>query len=378
MTSWASIFRPSILKLSAYSSARSLTQKPGIRPSQYMDANELAVAPDLSTNLAWENTLNRYPSPQPVKLLEAFSQTYQVPLKNILVTRGSDEAIDILTRAVCEAKTVDNLNNDSILIMPPTYGMYEVSADIQNTEIVKVPLLLKGNEWSLDLEKIKLSLDDEKSKVKIVYVCSPNNPTGTVFHQKQIIALLESLPKHTLLVLDQAYFEFTNDDNSVELLNNYPQLVILRTLSKAWGLAGLRCGVLLGNEELVSVLQKVRAPYPIPTPVAELALMALTPSGQQAMRERVDEVIEERENLKAQLLQLPQTVRIFPSDTNFLLVEFTNTSLVMNAAAQNGIVLRDRSSQISNCVRITIGNKEENRKLLNCLQKMTSQQMSSL
>ncbi|MBY0386233.1 histidinol-phosphate transaminase, partial [bacterium] len=373
-----SVFRPSILKLTAYSSARSLTQNTGTLPSQYMDANELAVTPTLSTNLAWENTLNRYPSPQPIKLLEAFSQTYQVPLKNILITRGSDEAIDILTRAVCEAKTIDNINNDTILIMPPTYGMYEVSADIQNTAVVKVPLLLKDDEWSLDLENIKLNLDDEKSKVKIVYVCSPNNPTGTVFHKKQIIELLESLPKHTLLVLDQAYFEFTNDDKSVELLNNYPQLVILRTLSKAWGLAGLRCGVLLGNDELVSVLQKVRAPYPTPTPVAELALMALTPSGQQAMRERVSEVIEERENLKAQLLQLPQTVRIYPSATNFLLVEFTNTSLVMSTAAKNGIVLRDRSSQISNCVRITIGSKEENIKLLNCLQKMNPQQMSSL
>ncbi len=369
--SWETIFRPSIFKLSAYSSARSITQSIGIIPSQYMDANEFPMAPSLETGMAWENTLHRYPSPQPTKLLAAFSQIYQVPSKNILITRGSDEAIDVLTRAVCDS--VD----EAILITPPTYGMYEVSADIQNTAVIKVSLLCKENEWSLDLEKIKFKLTDPKTKIKMVYICSPNNPTGTVFEQKEIISLLEILPSHTLLVLDQAYFEFAPDDQSVDLLQRYPQLVILRTLSKAWGLAGLRCGVLLGNEELVSVLQKVRAPYPIPTPVAELALTALTPQGQQMMRSRVAEIIQERENLKQQLLQLPQTRRVFPSETNFLLVEFNDASLVMSQSAMQGIVLRDRSSQIANCVRITVGSKDENQKLLQCLQTIQHQPTSS-
>lgn len=369
--SWDKIFRASILKLTAYSSARSIAKKSLAEATQFMDANERPLAPSLTTGMPWETTLNRYPAPQPLELLTAFSNLYGVPAKNILITRGSDEAIDVLTRAVCEPVS-STTKNDAILITPPTYGMYEVSADIQNTAVEKVPLLLKDNQWSLDLDAIKTKLTGATTQIKIVYICSPNNPTGTAFSKNQIHSLLETLPAQTLLVLDEAYIEFSSETSPIEWLSQFPQLVILRTLSKAWGLAGLRCGTLIGNEELVELLQKVRAPYPIPTPIAELALQALRGEGESLMRKNVAEIIQERENLKQELLKLPQTVCVYPSETNFLLVEFNDAGLVMKLSGDHGIVLRDRSGQVANCVRITVGTKDENKNLLTSLQKMSS------
>ncbi len=372
------VVRPSILKLKAYSSARSLNSD--LKNAVYLDANESATAAELETGLAWEKTLNRYPRPQPEALLQKFSDIYNVDKNKILITRGSDEAIDILTRATCEPKT------DSILIMPPTYGMYEVSADIQNSLTIEAPLVFKSTKssmndtavdlntksdmnWVLDLDLIKNKIQNVKN-LKIIYICSPNNPTGTVFSKEDIKKVLSFLSTSTLLVIDQAYCEFSPEASVIELLNDYPQLVILRTISKAWGLAGLRLGTLLGHPDLISVLQKVRAPYPIPAPVIELAMVALSHAGFEEMQTRVEKTIKAREKLKSELLKLNSVVQIYPSSTNFLLVEFNNVSEVMDSMRVEKIILRDRSRQIKNTIRITVGTIAENEQVIQCLKNL--------
>jgi histidinol-phosphate aminotransferase len=407
MISLKDIIRPSILKLKAYSSARSLTNKystpDSSTPTVYLDANESSMAPNLETNLDWESTLNRYPQPQPESLVQRFSEIYNVDTNKILITRGSDEAIDILTRAVCEP------NKDSILIMPPTYGMYEVSADIQNVTTIEVPLILKSlaqtnkasnskynkNQftknstdninnidcvtpdttdnktiltWEIDLASTQQIFKTEKN-LKIAYICSPNNPTGTVFSKADIIEILKALPNQTLLVVDEAYCEFSPEGSVSDLLVKYPQLVVLRTLSKAWGLAGLRMGVLLGHPELISILQKVRAPYPLPTPVIQMAHTALSKKGYEEMQSRVKSSIQNREFLKSELQNLEDVVQIYPSETNFLLIEFKDVQKIMNAMLSENIILRDRSTQIPNTIRITVGSKAENELLISSLKK---------
>lgn len=390
------IIRPSILKLKAYSSARSLTNssltnnshtnkslsknllttnenKPSaFNPTLeslslkkgsnndlnyntiYLDANENFNAPDLFNVLPWESDLNRYPSPQPDLILKRFSEIYNVNPENILITRGSDEAIDILTRSVIEP------NQDQILIQTPTYGMYQVSNDIQNGITLNVPLKFDGQTWTMDFENIEKTL--KNNKVKIFYICNPNNPTGTLFSAEDIQKCLNLLPSSTLLVLDQAYIEFAENTYV-----KHKQLVILRTLSKSWGLAGLRLGCLIADPELIKILKKVIAPYPIPTAVAEFAIKALSEQNFEVMKEKVKKIIQSRNNLKNELLTFKCVKKIFPSSTNFLLIEFANSEIVMKQTNLRNIIIRDRSNVVPNCIRITVGSDEENQKLLQCL-----------
>lgn len=390
------IIRPSILKLKAYSSARSITNKSltnksltnnssthtslsknekktsafspysenvSLKKSSndefnyntiYLDANENFKAPDLFKVLPWESDLNRYPSPQPDLILKRFSEIYNVNPENILITRGSDEAIDILTRSVIEPK------QDQIIIQTPTYGMYQVSNDIQNGTTLDVPLKFDGTTWTIDFENIEKTL--KNNKVKILYICNPNNPTGTLFSTSDIQKCLNLLPSSTLLVLDQAYIEFAEDQDL-----KHKQLVILRTLSKSWGLAGLRLGCLIADPELINILKKVIAPYPIPTAVTEFAIQALNETNFEKMKKKVKSIIESRENLKNSLLTFKCVKNIFPSSTNFLLIEFINSEFVMKQTNLRKIIIRDRSSVVPNCIRITVGSEEENQKLLQCL-----------
>lgn len=394
MISLNEILRPSILKLKAYSSARSLTKdletqnNKGMtnsvennikntsslsHPSHlkiFFDANENFQAPAIDTedsisSLAhpnsWESKLNRYPNPQPPKLLDRFSELYQVHQNQILITRGSDEAIDILSRAVLEPK------EDSIVIQSPTYGMYQVSAEIQNAKIIDVPLIFKDHTWVINFENLSDAISNHS--VKIIYICSPNNPTGTLFSNEDIERCIDLLKPKTLLVLDQAYIEFTNSILSQKILN-HPQVVILRTLSKAWGLAGLRLGCLIAHPDLILVLQKVLAPYPIPTAVSEIVQKKIDKTNEVVMKKNVNEIIELRERLKVDLLNLKCVEHVFSSSTNFLLVKFKDAKKTMDYTLKNNLVLRDRSSTIQNCIRITVGSKLENAKLIQVLTEM--------
>jgi histidinol-phosphate aminotransferase len=348
MSLFEKLARPSIVKLRAYRSARSIATEAKV----FLDANEAPGASDFG--------LNRYPKPQPAELVERFAQIYGVATNKILIGRGSDEAIDILTRAFCEPA------KDAVMITPPTYGMYEVSADIQNARVLTVPLRLDDGQWKLNIEAMIARADE----AKLIYVCSPNNPTGTAFAPDQIRELCLGA-KNSLVVVDEAYGEFAAEFSCIPLMEEFPRLVVLRTLSKAWALAGLRCGVALGHPELIALLQKVRAPYPLPKPVVDLALEALSPQGGGAMQNRVHDLVRERERLAKAFTNMPSVETVFPSHANFLLIRFKNEAAVMTASREAGIILRSRTSEpgLENCVRITIGTVEENDLLLSTLQR---------
>lgn len=347
--------RPAILKLRAYQSARSLATEARV----FLDANE-------APNAGAEAGRNRYPLPQPRSLVETFAKLYGVEANQIVIGRGSDEAIDLLTRTFCEAGT------DEILITPPTYGMYEVAAHTQGAAVAEVPLERNGVEWKINVAGIARQVAASDFKTKIVYICSPNNPTGNAFPLAEIRAVCEAVAGRALVVVDEAYGEFAPEFSAVPLLHEFPNVVILRTLSKAWGLAGLRCGVALAHPDLISLLHKVRAPYPLPQPVIEEASRALSSDGQKAMRDRVNQLVNERERLARNFRELASVEAIFPSQGNFLLVQFRDAAAAMNLCKQAGILLRNRDSELGlkGCVRITVGSKEENDLLLNTLRSL--------
>ena len=343
-----SLLRPEILALSPYSSARKESSGGRI----WLDANENPLTPSTGKPL-----LNRYPEPQPADLIARLAAYYAVAENNILVTRGSDEGIDLLLRAFCRA------GQDAILITPPTYGMYAVSAAIQNARVVAVPLLADKN-FALNPEAVLAAITPS---VKLVFLCSPNNPTGALLARRDVLQLVQELLSKAVVVVDEAYLEFAGTPSLTQELAGNPNLVVLRTLSKAFGLAGIRCGV-----TLISVLQKIIAPYPVPTPVLEAALAAITTDGITAAQRSVQGLIAERIRVTARLATLPCVRRLWPSDSNFILFEVTDSARVMSATRAVGVVLRDRSRDYSltNCVRMTMGTPDENNAALEAIARV--------
>lgn len=348
-----SLLRPEILALAPYSSARKESSGGRI----WLDANENPLTPSAGKPL-----LNRYPEPQPAELIAQLAAYYAVAENNILVTRGSDEGIDLLLRAFCRA------GQDAILITPPTYGMYAVSAAIQNARIVTVPLLAEKN-FSLDPTAVLAALTPS---VKLVFLCSPNNPTGALLARDEVVRLVQALLGKAIVVVDEAYLEFAGSRSLTPELVGNPNLVILRTLSKAFGLAGIRCGVTIASPALIGVLQKIIAPYPVPTPVLQAALVAMTAEGLTAARRSVQSLIAERIRVAARLATLPGVRRLWPSDSNFILFEVTDSARVMSATRAVGVILRDRSRDygLTNCVRMTMGTPEENNAALEVIARV--------
>jgi len=348
-----SLLRPEILALAPYSSARKESSGGRI----WLDANENPLTPSAGKPL-----LNRYPEPQPAELIAQLAAYYAVAENNILVTRGSDEGIDLLLRAFCRA------GQDAILITPPTYGMYAVSAAIQNARVVTVPLLAEKN-FSLDPTAVLAAITPS---VKLVFLCSPNNPTGALLARDEVVRLVQALLGKAIVVVDEAYLEFAGSPSLTRELAGNPNLVILRTLSKAFGLAGIRCGVTIASPALIGVLQKIIAPYPVPTPVLQAALAAMTAEGLTAARRSGQSLIAERIRVAARLATLPCVRRLWPSDSNFILFEVTDSARVMSATRAVGVVLRDRSRDygLTNCVRMTIGTPEENNAALEVIARV--------
>jgi histidinol-phosphate aminotransferase len=353
-----SLIRPEILALTPYSSARKEAKASHeLAQMVWLDANENPETPVTHGTL-----LNRYPEPQPPDLLAQLSSYYAVAAETILVTRGSDEGIDLLLRAFCRA------GQDSILITPPTYGMYAVSAAIQNARVVTVPLIAKNN-FSLDAGGV---LAAAVPAVKLVFLCSPNNPTGALLDRTEVLRLTKALLGRAVIVVDEAYLEFAGTRSLTEELGANPNLVVLRTLSKAFGLAGVRCGVTIASPALIGVLQKIIAPYPVPTPVRQAALFALSAHGLAAARDSVQGLVAERKRLAAALAALPAVRRVWPSDSNFLLFEVIDSARVMSATRAAGVVLRDRSRDhgLANCVRMTMGTPGENNAALEIITRV--------
>jgi histidinol-phosphate aminotransferase len=341
--------RPAVREMRPYSSARSLSTEGSV----FLDANENP----------WGD-YNRYPEPQPERLRRQLAELYGVSADQLFLGGGADDAIDSLIRTFCEA------GKDQILIAPPTYGVYEVAARIQGARIKEVPQVAeRGFEPSP-----AAILDAWEPGVKLVFLCSPNNPTGNWIPTATLEAIARGLGGRSLLVIDEAYIEFSGQPSFCHRLGEYPNVVVLRTLSKAWALAGARCGVAIGRREIIGLLQKVRAPYPIGTPSVTAALAALTPEGRSLARSRTRALVLERENLREALGLLPFVERVYPSDANFLLIKVRSAERVMAICRKRGIVLRDRSQDygLRDCIRISIGSPEENQLLLQVLREVSA------
>jgi len=341
--------RPEIRALQPYSSAR--MEASGGRVM--LNANESAWAPFGDDSLE----CNRYPDPQPAALVDALARLYDVRSSQVLVGRGSDEAIDLLVRAFCRA------GEDAIAIQPPTFGMYAVSANIQNAGIVSVPL---GADFTLDVDALLASITPA---VKLVFVCTPNNPSGQSVSLRDVERLASALTNRALLVVDEAYIEFAEAPSAATLLDRFDNLAVLRTLSKAWALAGARIGTLLASEDIIGLLRRILAPYPLPRPCVALALNALSEAGQAAARSHIAIVRGERERMRAALSGVSGVREVLPSDANFLAVRFDDANAAYQRLLAAGIVVRDirRYAQLGDALRITIGSPEENDRVLHIL-----------
>jgi histidinol-phosphate aminotransferase len=338
------LIRENVKKLIPYSSARDDFKG---EAKIFLDANENSLGSPLHK---W---YNRYPDPHQLKVKEKLSGIKRIAIENIFLGNGSDECIDILQRAFCEP-AIDNL-----IICPPTYGMYEVCANINNVQVKKVKLT---PNFQLDLEAIEKAIEDH---TKIIFLCSPNNPTGNSLHHEDIEAILNNY--FGLVVIDEAYINFSRKKSFSTELNEYPNLVVMQTLSKAWGLAALRVGITLASKEIIDVMNKIKPPYNINQASQELALQALDEVAQ--VNDMIVEIVKERENLAEALVNLSFVEKVHPTDANFLLVKMENPLDVYKKLLQQGIVVRDRSKVelCEGCLRITIGTPEENKTLLYAL-----------
>ncbi|MBI3500667.1 MAG: histidinol-phosphate transaminase [Bacteroidetes bacterium] len=338
------IIRENIKKLIPYSSARNEFKG---EANIFLDANENAYGSPLEQNF------NRYPDPLQLKLKEKISKVKGVPAKNIFLGNGSDEVIDILYRAFC------NPAKDNAILCPPTYGMFEVSANINDVEVRKVQLTA---EFQLNAEGISENVDEN---TKLIFLCSPNNPTGNSLDREDIEFILNNFSG--IVVIDEAYINFSKQKSFTLELNEYPNLVVMQTLSKAWGMAGLRIGMAFASEEIISVFNKIKPPYNINEASQQLAIKAL--DNIEQVNNWIKEIVSEREKLVKSLADFSFVKKIFPSDANFLLVKTTEPKKIYNYLVGQGIIIRDRSniSLCEGCLRITVGTKEENKKLIQAL-----------
>lgn len=340
--------RPEILALQPYSSAR---MESGAAATM-LNANE---SPWPASRTA---PLHRYPDPQPAKLRAALAGLYAVAPDNVLIGRGSDEAIDLLVRAFCRPGC------DAIAIAPPTFGMYAVAARIQGADVIEAPL---APGFVADAKALLAAITPD---TKLVFVCSPNNPTGGLVPLPVLAHLAQALRDRAVLVVDEAYIEFADGAASATtLLARHDNVTVLRTLSKAHALAGARVGALIAAAPLVALLRRIQAPYPLPIPSVEAALSALSVSALAETDLRVASICRERERLARALAVLPEVLAVFDSAANFLCVRFADARKAWRRLAGDGIVVRDvgRYPQLADCLRITIGAPEENAALLGAL-----------
>ncbi len=324
-----SLVRPNIWALKPYSSARDeFTGDEGI----FLDANENPFG-----------RKNRYPDPHQRLLKKALSELRHIPVENIFIGNGSDEVIDLVYRIFCEPA------HDRVILCPPTYGMYEVSANIHNVAVIRVPLT---DDFELNIDEI-LSHD-----ARCLFVCSPNNPSGN--RLKNVERLLEEF--RGIVVVDEAYIDFCDDKSFTELLPRYPNLIVMQTFSKAWALASARVGIAYAGAGIIALMDKTKPPYNVSAFNQEEALKALSKPAKHAYR--VNLILQERALLEKELAQLPMVRRVYPSDANFLLVEVDDADKLYNHLVYRKVIVRNRSSVVRNCLRITVGTPKENRMLL--------------
>jgi histidinol-phosphate aminotransferase len=328
-----SIVRPNIWELMPYSSARDeFTGNEGV----FLDANENPFG-----------DRNRYPDPHQRELKKALSSRNNIPVDNIFIGNGSDEVIDLVYRIFCEP------SRDSVIICPPTYGMYEVSANINNVNIIRIPL---DDEFELNTDLILAE------SAKCIFICSPNNPTGN--NLKNIKEILDQF--NGIVVVDEAYIDFSDSEGFMSTIDKYPNLIVMQTFSKAWALAKARVGVAYSNSDIIALMDKTKPPYNVSGFNQQEAINALLEP--KKFEQRVDIILEQRNLLEKELYKLPFVKHIYPSDANFLLVKMSEASEIYKYLVSNKVIVRNRDTVIPGCIRITVGSPEENSRLIEVLQ----------
>lgn len=347
--------RENIKNLRPYSTARDEYKG---QASVFLDANENSFGSPLpqETEGKYYKDYNRYPDPLQLDLKDAISKIKGVPIENTFLGNGSDEAIDLLFRAFCEPA------KDNVIILPPTYGMYEVSAGINNVEVRKVNLL---PNFQLDLDGIAGAIDEN---TKLIFICSPNNPTGNSIVRTDIETVLANFKG--LVIIDEAYINYAKQRSFIKELTEYPNLVVLQTFSKAWGLAALRLGMAFAARPVIDIFNKVKPPYNINQATQDIALKAL--ENIEKVNDWIKITVDERKKLSSDLAALPNVKKVFPSDANFILAEVDDALNTYNTLVNQGIIVRDRSkvTLCEGCLRITIGTPEENKTLLEALKNI--------
>ncbi len=354
------LIRPHYADMAGYVSAGMNSGKN--EPLVLMNANENHfVLPELEG-------YNFYPEPQPPKLLERMGQAYGVKPSQIVATRGADEALSLLTKVFCEP------HEDAIVIHGPTFGMYAVNANAAPVKIIDVPLIKKDNDFSLDVEGIIHAALNKNNKVKMMYLCNPNNPTGTVFPKADILKIINAVKDDCIVILDEAYAECSKAGSMVKELQTYPNLLILRTLSKAYSLAGVRIGACLCDDEdfILFMQQKIMDAYPLPRPSIEAAMIALAPENAAQIKENIQKSLVERDRLKEYFENSNLVSKVYASDANFLLVEIIpdiKASDIYQYCADKGFIFRDFShtQETKNCLRIAPALPDQNTKLMEVL-----------
>jgi len=344
------LVREDLRAFAGYSSARSHA----VEGSIWLNANESPWNNDADP----DGTLRRYPQPQPEALRARLAEVYGARPEQVLIGRGSDEAIDLLVRALCRAE------HDPVVIAPPVFGMYAVCARLQGAPIVEAPMRDGPDGWVTDLAAMRDLATARRAK--IVFLCSPGNPTGESIPLAAVRALAQTLSGRALVVVDEAYLDYADAPSAATLIDEYPNIAVLRTLSKLHALAGARIGCVIADPALVSVLRRCQAPYPVPEPCADLALRALAPASLAQARTRATLVREERARLAAALARLEGVRRVYPSAGNFLLVRFDDAEGVYRRLLDAGVVVRDMRATpgLGDALRITVGAPEENAAVL--------------
>src|ERR1035437_8178733 len=340
------LIRKNIRNLKPYTSARDMYTK-GI----LLDANENSFG---SVVEVIGETLNRYPDPHQLSMRKRLGTYLGISFHKLFFGVGSDEIIDLIIRIFCEP------GKDSIMILEPTYGMYKVAADIND---VRSETILLTKNFDIDTEAI---INNWNNRINIIFLCSPNNPTANLLNKNSIKKLLQETK--SIVVVDEAYIDFAGEENScIDLINEYPNLVLLRTFSKAWGLAGIRLGYCIGDEEIINYLFKIKTPYNISSLTRKAFQEAF--SNISKKNELVSSILAEKQFLIKELKEINNIEKLFPSDTNYILIKIKDASSIQKLLAEAGIIIRDRSSQpgLENCLRITVGTHEQNKQLLDLL-----------
>jgi histidinol-phosphate aminotransferase len=352
MSSLLDLARPDLVELEPYQHA---AWEPAL---ERMHANENPWRAPGDNSMAG---LNRYPEPQPRSLVNRLAALYEVEPDRILVGRGSDEAIDLLVRGFCRAGV------DGVLVLPPTFGMYKVAARIQGATVNEL-VLTAAQSFAPTAEAV---LTRWRPEIKLVFLCSPNNPTGNLYDSRTILAIARGLAGKALVVVDEAYLEFAECPSLTRSQSSGPNLVILRTLSKAFALAGARCGSVIADPEIIGFLQRIISPYAIPTATIEIVEHVLSAPQLIQSRARAAALVAERKRLATSLVELGAVQRVFPSSANFLLVEFADAGRAFSACKAAGLLVRDvrRQPGLESCLRITVGHPEQNERLLAALEQ---------